>query len=58
LSPSPIQLLAEAAVLSDGLDVQHLAAYGGLGMQYSLGVSVRREVRILKAGNGHQHRAP
>ncbi len=55
---SAIQLLAELAAVSEGLDVRQLVAYAGLDpRQYSSGTSVHKKVRISKAGNVHLRRA-
>jgi transposase len=55
---SAIQLLAELAVVPEGLDVRQLVAYAGLDpREYSSGTSVHKKVRISKAGNVHLRRA-
>ncbi len=58
LFPQRLQILAELAVVSEGLDVRQLVAYAGLDpREHSSGTSVHKKVRISKAGNVHLRRA-
>jgi transposase len=55
---SAVQILAELVMISSDLDVRQWVAYAGLDpRQYSSGTSVRKKVRISKAGNAHLRRA-
>ena len=55
---SAIQILAELAVVSPGLDARQHVAYAGLDpRECSSGTSVHKKVRISKAGNAHLRRA-
>ena len=55
---SAVQILAELVMISSHLDGRQWVAYAGLDpRQYSSGTSVRRKVRISKAGNAHLRRA-
>lgn len=55
---SAVHTLAELTLLPAGMDVRQWVAYAGLDpREYSSGTSVRKKVRISKAGNKHLRRA-
>jgi transposase len=55
---SALHTLAELTLLPAGMDVRQWVAYAGLDpREYTSGTSVRKKVRISKAGNKHLRRA-